>query len=242
MYQLLSEVSSFLSQPFIQLTHQLQHIKIFFVFLLGIVGALAPCQITGNAGVFFYYGNKAMQQHRILVPLFMYTLGKIIAFSLLGGLVWLFGREIGAALTPYFPWLRKLIGPLFIIIGLFFLGIFRLKWEWPLWELPEKLKRMKWIGPFLLGFTISLAFCPTMFLLFFLTLMPVAMSSPIGFVYPSLFAIGTTVPLLFFFLLLWLFDAKKLIKQGRKFGQVVQQWTGVVLVIVGIFEVTMYWF
>lgn len=242
LYQLLSEISQFFSQPFLQLSHQLQHVPILFVFLLGVVGALVPCQITGNAGVFFLYSNQAVKQKRVFLPLLSFTIGKIVAFTMLGAIVWLFGREIGSVLTPYFPLLRKLVGPMFLLIGLFFLGVFRLRWNWTSFDLSERVKRIKLLGPFLLGFTISLAFCPTMFVLFFLTLMPVALASPVGFVYPSLFAIGTTVPLLFFFVLLWLFDAKKLLKKSRKFGGALQQITGIILIVIGIWEIMTYWF
>ncbi len=51
-------------------------------------------------------------------------------------------------------------------------------------------------GAFLLGAAFAFAFCPTLFLLFFGLTIPLALASPVGVIYPALFALGTTLPLL----------------------------------------------
>src|SRR5207244_4516732 len=51
-------------------------------------------------------------------------------------------------------------------------------------------------GAFVLGTAFSLAFCPTLFLLFFGLTIPLALASPVGVLYPGLFAVGTALPLL----------------------------------------------
>lgn len=82
----------------------------------------------------------------------------------------------------YFPWIRKIMGPLLILVGLYMVGLIKL---------PP-------FGSFMLGFSFSLAFCPTMFILFFVTLMPIVLSSYYGFILPSIFAFGTALPLILF--------------------------------------------
>ena len=47
------------------------------------------------------------------------------SFYELGLLVWFLGKEIQQILTLYFPWLRKLIGPLLILMGLMLAGIIK---------------------------------------------------------------------------------------------------------------------
>ncbi|KIQ93353.1 hypothetical protein LH47_02582 [Anoxybacillus thermarum] len=51
MYSFLSQISNFLSQPFLNMANSMTEIPILSAFLLGIVGAMAPCQITSNLGV-----------------------------------------------------------------------------------------------------------------------------------------------------------------------------------------------
>ena len=48
----------------------------------------------------------------------------------------------------------------------------------------------------MLGTAFSFAFCPTLFLLFFGLTIPLALRSSVGVVYPGMFALGTTLPLL----------------------------------------------
>ncbi|WP_090758468.1 sulfite exporter TauE/SafE family protein [Bacillus sp. OK048] len=64
------------------------------VFALLFVGALAPCQHTGNISALTLYGNQSFQQKIVWKDVIYLTLGKVAAFSLLGVLVWMLGREI----------------------------------------------------------------------------------------------------------------------------------------------------
>ncbi|MGF6953943.1 cytochrome c biogenesis protein CcdA [Neobacillus sp. B4I6] len=68
------------------------------------------------------------------------------------------------------------MGPLLIIVGLFMLGFIKLKGTLNLLKGSKEYKSENPFGSFMLGFSFSLAFCPTMFLLFFVTLMPVVLS------------------------------------------------------------------
>jgi cytochrome c-type biogenesis protein len=91
-------------------------------------------------------------------------------------------------------------------------------------------------------FSFSLAFCPTMFLLFFVTLMPVVMSSAYGFILPPIFAIGTAIPLLIFIFIIWYLGGSGVImKKGRKFGIVIQRIAGILMLLLEIFDTLTYW-
>ena len=111
MYSLMSQFSSFMSKPFFVLANSLESWPIIFAFILGIVGALAPCQLTGNISAVTLYGNRSIQKKIVWKDILSFTLGKVVAFSLLGALVWILGREIQENLTYYFPWIRKIMGP-----------------------------------------------------------------------------------------------------------------------------------
>ncbi|WP_342515730.1 MULTISPECIES: sulfite exporter TauE/SafE family protein [Bacillaceae] len=72
----------------------------------------------------------------------LFTMGKVLAFSIVGIILWVFGKEIEATLTNFFSWIRIFIGPAIILIGLFLLGV--IKWKW---SIPVLLKKGK-IGNF----------------------------------------------------------------------------------------------
>lgn len=62
MYELYSQISSFLSGPFLNLAYSLENIPLLFAFFLGIVGAAAPCQFTGNIGAITFYSNQSLNK------------------------------------------------------------------------------------------------------------------------------------------------------------------------------------
>jgi cytochrome c-type biogenesis protein len=243
LYSFFSQISNLLSQPFLNIAHNTTTIPILSAFVLGIVGAMAPCQITSNLGAITLYSNQSLQKGIAWKELLLFILGKIIAFSGLGLIVWLMGKEIQSTLTLYFPWLRKLIGPILILVGLYLLGLFKMYWNVTLFKVPERYLKKGKTGSFLMGFGFSLAFCPTMFVLFFVTLMPLVYSTSYGVILPSIFAIGTSVPVIFFIFILWYLGfSGTLMKKGRQAGSFVQKAAGIVMILLGILDTITYWF
>jgi cytochrome c-type biogenesis protein len=206
MYEFFSKLSNILSEPFINLIYGTEGIPILFAFILGIVGALAPCQFTGNIGAITLYGNKSLQKGLAWSEVVFFTLGKILTFTALGLLAWSLGNEFQREITGFFPWMRKVIGPVLLLSGLFMLGIIKLRGTLTLLKIPRDVIKEGKLGSFLMGVSFSLAFCPTMFVLFFISLMPVVVSNSYGFVLPSIFSIGTTLPLFMAIFLIWYFE------------------------------------
>jgi len=243
MYQFLSQMSNFLSQPFLNMVSSVDGIPILFALLLGVIGALAPCQFTGNLGAFMVYGNKSVQKQMAWTEILFFILGKIVVFSLLGIIVWIVGSEVKSVLTQYFPWIRKIVGPILVIIGLFMLNVIKFYKSISFGSIPEKLFKKGNLGAFLMGVSFTLGFCPTMFVLFFITLMPISLSVSYGAVLPAVFAIGTSLPLLIAISLIWYFElnGKLMKKKGRKTGAIVQKIAGLIMVILGILDTITYW-
>jgi cytochrome c-type biogenesis protein len=243
MYEFFSKISNLLSEPFLNVFYNVEGIPLLAAFVLGLVGALAPCQFTGNLGAITLYGNQSVQKAIPWKEVLFFTLGKVVVFSGLGLLVWLLGSEFQRSLTMYFPWVRKVIGPLLIFIGLFMIGLISMRWTFTLGKVPERYFRKGKFGAFLMGVSFSLGFCPTMFVLFFVSLMPMVLSSSYGVVLPSVFAIGTSLPLLLAVLVIWYFDlgGKLVKKKGRKLGLNVQRAAGWMMIILGILDTITYW-
>jgi cytochrome c-type biogenesis protein len=242
MYELLSSISRTLSSPIMILMNETQSIPLLASFLLGVIGALAPCQLTGNISAITFYGNRSLQTRKQWVDALAFILGKIVVFSGLGLTVWLIGQEFQSAITEYFAAFRKLIGPLIFLLGLFLLGLFKVNWLGRLSTFIPDRKIGGVFGSFLLGASFSIAFCPTMFVLFFLTLMPIVLSSSYGVVLPSIFAIGTSLPLIIVMVIIWFLGVDgALMKKSRKAGGVVQKFAGVILLVIGVLDTLTYW-
>lgn len=242
MYEFFSKISYLLSEPFLNVFYQVESIPWIAAFVLGLVGAMAPCQFSGNLGAITLYGNRSLQERIPWKEAALFTLGKSVVFSLLGMLVWLLGSEFQQSFTIYTPWIRKIIGPVLILIGLYMIGWLTMRWTFNLVKMPERFFKKGGLGAFLMGVSFSLGFCPTMFVLFFVTLMPMVFSTSYGVVLPSVFAIGTSLPLLFSILFIWYFDltGKVIKKRGRKVGQYVQLAAGWFMIILGIFDTITY--
>ncbi len=245
-YQLVDQVSAFFREPFMNAANSMESIPLFFALVLGLVGALAPCQFSGNISAITLYGSKSLNQGISWSNTLFYTLGKIVAFTALGSIVWIIGQEFQRELTPYFPWIRKILGPLLILIGFYMLGFFTMKWTVKLWKHQESggnkgQRKGNW-GAFMLGFSFSLGFCPTMFILFFVLLMPVTFSTHYGVILPGVFAIGTAIPLFIVIFVIWFLGAGgSILKKGRRIGRVVQSIAGGVMIVIGILDIMTFW-
>ncbi|MEJ9148885.1 sulfite exporter TauE/SafE family protein, partial [Bacillus thuringiensis] len=191
MFSTISEWSYQLMSPLMDAANTTKSVPLLFSFLLGIVGTLAPCQLTGNISAITLYSTQSLQKGHVWKHLLLFILGKIMAFTILGLLVWFLGKEIQQILTLYFPWLRKMMGPLLILMGLMLAGIIKARNFFSI----KFIREQNEVGSFLLGFFFSLAFCPTMFVLFFGTLIPLSLSYNYGYLFPTFFSIGTALPI-----------------------------------------------
>jgi|SRR5699024_5387005 len=242
LYDFFNEISSTFIMPIMNIANSLEHLPILFAFFLGLVGAVAPCQLTSNVSAITIYGNRSLVDKIPWLHVFLFILGKIFVFSAIGVVFWLLGREVYGSLSQIMPVIRKFIGPMLILIGLFMIGLIQFKKSWTLFNLPRKLFKDSYFGSFLLGVSFTLAFCPTMFVLFLLTLMPIVVVTSYGAVLPAVFGIGTSLPLIIVIFLIWYFGASGLIlKRSRKIGGIAQKIAGGLLLIIGILDTLTYW-
>ncbi|WP_409250739.1 sulfite exporter TauE/SafE family protein [Bacillus sp. SCS-153A] len=242
MYGILSKISSTLSEPFLNIVNSVMDYPILFAAILGLIGALAPCQLTANVSAITIYGNRTVQSKTDWVEVLYFLLGKVVVFSLLGFLVWWLGSEFQKTTTIFFPYFRKAIGPMIILIGLFLAGAFKMRFlEKIFGHIPVKMGKGK-TGSFIMGASFSIAFCPTMFVLFFVSLMPVVIASPSGIILPSIFGIATSIPLLIILFVMQFLEMNgSVMKKSRKTGAVIQISAGILLVIIGVFDTITYW-
>lgn len=245
MYELFTQISAWLSQPFARIAYS-TNVAIIAALFLGVVGSLAPCQISANIAAITYFGNRMAQQKISWLDLFLYVLGKILVFSLIGLAFWAFGRSFSTQSLPVLAYVRKILGPLLVLMGLFLLGWIKLpvnvgfRLSGSLTWFSEKIGGRS--GAFLMGSAFSLGFCPTMFWLFFGLLMPMVVTNSAGILLPPVFAVGTAMPLLVFAGLFAGLGLDQLsVKKAKNWGSILQKITGIILLLLGISDTLTYW-
>ncbi len=172
---------------------------IFTAFILGLMTAISPCPLATNITAIGYISKDIVSQRKVFVNGLVYTLGRAISYTAIG-LLFFFGASQFELAGFFQKWGEKLLGPLLIIIGLFMLGILKLKIP-GIASLTEKMENKSnsgfW-GVLLLGIVFALAFCPYSGVLYFGMLMPMTISSVSGLYLPLFFAIATGIPVIIF--------------------------------------------
>lgn len=213
--------------------------------VLGLIGAAAPCQLTTNVGALAVLGGTTGGRPRGRSVL-AYLAGKALVYTAWGAIAVLLGAGLAEVSIPVFVAARKALGPLMVVVGLVLVGVLRLSWA-PGIQLKERLRqaagRRANQAPFLLGAAFGFSFCPTLFALFFGVLIPLALARPEGLLYPALFAVGTTLPLL---LVLGLVSVgggslRRYAGQVGRAQRVVALVAGVLLVAAGLHDTAVYW-
>ncbi|MBI2461819.1 MAG: sulfite exporter TauE/SafE family protein, partial [Candidatus Rokubacteria bacterium] len=176
-----------------------------------------------------------------------YALGKVTVYTVAGALIIVLGLQLQAAAIPVVVTARKLLGPLMIVVGLVMLGWLPLRTRFGqrlAVRLAGRLPTAGLGGAFLLGVVFSLAFCPTLFWLFFGLTIPLALQAAAGWTFPGLFAVGTVVPLL---------GAAAAVSAGfgvaealggrmGRLQRVVGKVAGVIFILAGVNDTLTYWF
>jgi cytochrome c biogenesis protein CcdA len=175
-------------------------LPIVTAFLLGLITAISPCPLATNIAAIGYISKDVESRKRIFVKGLLYTLGRIIAYTVLGIILLAILKE-GSSLFGIQKFIGKygemLIGPILLLFGLYLLFGNRL-------NLPsfgfkgngEGLAKKGGWGALLLGLLFALAFCPSSAIFYFGMLIPLAASTTAGWLLTIVFAIATALPVI----------------------------------------------
>ena len=175
-------------------------LPIVTAFLLGLITAISPCPLATNIAAIGYISKDIESRKRIFVKGLLYTLGRIIAYTVLG-IILLAILKGGSSLFGIQKFIGKygemLIGPILLLFGLYLLFGNRL-------NLPsfgfkgngEGLAKKGGWGALLLGLLFALAFCPSSAIFYFGMLIPLAASTTAGWLLTIVFAIATALPVI----------------------------------------------
>lgn len=210
-------------------------------FLLGLLTALSPCPLATNIAAIGYIGKDVGNRRLIFRNGLLYTLGRLMGYTLLGVVLIAIVRE-GSSLFGIQQAIATagevLLGPALTVIGLYMLFGSRL-------SLPqlrvggnaENLAGKGGRGALLIGVLFALAFCPTSGVLYFGMLIPMSAAATAGYLLPAVYAVATALPVI---AVAWIlaFSVQRI---GSFYGRMktVQKWmnrvAGAVFTAVGIY-------
>ncbi len=207
---------------------------------LGILTSISPCPLATNIAAVSYVGRQVGSTRAVLLSGGLYTAGRTLAYVMLGAAaVWSLMSMVAVSRFLQGGFHRAL-GPLLIVVGLLLLGVFRI-------NLPalgvskglqERVDRSGAWGAGLLGIVFALSFCPVSAGLFFGSLVPLAADRSSPLLLPTLFGIGTALPVAVFAVLLaagagWLGRA---LDQLQAFEVWARRITAAIIIGVGVYE------
>src|SRR5690625_3320346 len=168
MYELFNQISSRLIGPIMDVAYGVEHLPLLFAFFLGVVGALAPCQLTSNISAITIYGNKSLVDKVPWLHVLLFVLGKILVYSVLGIIIWLLGKEVYSTLSQIMPMIRKAIGIVLIVNGLFIVGYVKWIITGRIFDFPTKVFNNIYLVSIFLAVSLTLSFCFSAFVLYLL--------------------------------------------------------------------------
>jgi cytochrome c biogenesis protein CcdA len=216
---------------------------------LGLLTAISPCPLATNVAAISYVGKRVDRPTLVLSGGLIYTLGRTVSYILVALLV-VQGLLSLSAVSMFLQHnLNLVLGPVLVVVGLLLLDI--IPWPWVgsgssrfFEKLQERADSLGLWGAGLLGLAFALAFCPVSAALFFGSLVPLAVKHQSPLLLPSLYGVGTAVPVVAFSFIL-AFSANRI---SRAFNALtlIERWmrriTAVVFIGVGGYYCLIYIF
>ena len=168
-------------------------------FVLGLMTAISPCPLATNITAVGFISKDIENRKRVFINGLLYTLGRAISYTAIALIIYLGADQF--KFSGFFQrYGEKILGPLLIIIGLFMLGVIKIKFP-GMSGLTSKMEtKTKWgyFDTIILGMVFALAFCPYSGVLYFGILIPMTIGSVSGLYLPIVFALATGIPVIIF--------------------------------------------
>ena len=232
---------------FLQSILENSSVPVITAFILGLLTAVSPCPLATNITAIGFIGKDIENRHRIFINGLLYTLGRVVTYTVLGFILIPILRE-GASMFAVQKAVSKygeiLIAPLLIVIGIYMLDLIKLNIPKISvnGEYVKKRTKGSW-GALFLGILFSLAFCPSSGIFFFGMLIPLSAAEAGGYLLPVVYAIATGLPVI---LVAWVL-AYSVAGLGKFYNriQVFEKWfrkiVAILFIAVGIYYAVMYY-
>lgn len=175
-------------------------VPVLTAFILGLLTAVSPCPLATNITAIGFVSKDIESKNRTFLYGLLYTLGRILAYSLLGALlIFMLRRGIDTfdLQSEVSRWGELLLSPVLVGVGLLMLFGDRLPLARFGISASERGERLRgaW-GSLLLGILFAMAFCPTSGLFYFGMLIPMSASATGGYALSAVYALATGLPVM----------------------------------------------
>ena len=183
---------------------QSYYLDIFSAFWLGILTSISPCPLATNIAAVSFISRNLGSSKKVLASGLLYAVGRMltyVAIAVLAVASLLSLPEVSFFLESN---MHKIIGPLLIVVGIILMDVIPISFSASLVGNSVQEKAGKWgiWGSGLLGVIFALTFCPLSAALFFGSLIPLAIDGKSAIVMPSIYGLGTALPVIAFALVM----------------------------------------
>ena len=216
-------------------------VPVLTAFLLGLLTAVSPCPLATNITAIGFISKDIESKDRTFLLGILYTIGRMVAYSLLGALlIWMLRRGFDTfdLQSKVSQWGEMLLSPVLIVMGLVMLFGDRLPLSGFGLNASEKSGRLRgaW-GSLLLGILFAMVFCPTSGLFYFGMLIPMSASATGGYALPAVYALATGLPVV---IVAWIIaysigNIAGFYKKMQVFQKWLNRMVAVLFIIVGIY-------
>lgn len=216
-------------------------VPVLTAFLLGLLTAVSPCPLATNITAIGFISKDIESKDRTFLLGILYTIGRMVAYSLLGALlIWMLRRGFDTfdLQSKVSQWGEMLQSPVLIVMGLVMLFGDRLPLSGFGLNASEKSGRLRgaW-GSLLLGILFAMAFCPTSGMFYFGMLIPMSASATGGYALPAVYALATGLPVV---IVAWIIaysigNIAGFYKKMQVFQKWLNRMVAVLFIIVGIY-------
>jgi len=171
-------------------------VPLFYALILGLLTAISPCQFARNITAIGYISRDIQHPWKVFVNGIFYTLGNAAGYMLLGVILYVGASKFNVSRALISSG-NIVIGIILLSGGILMLDIIKIRFPeggWLMKMTQESKFRGNKTDSALLGFILSLSFCPYNAALFFGMLIPMTISSSGGLYLPLVYSITTGLP------------------------------------------------
>ena len=218
-------------------------------FWLGLLTSISPCPLATNIAAISFLGRSVGNTRKVFLSGMLYTVGRTIVYVGLGVLILYVlqaastGGDPNSAASGVSRFIQKymgvILGPVLILVGMMLLGMLDFTGSLSLGGqgLQERVAKGGAFWALPLGILFALSFCPVSASLFFGGLIGLSSQHSSPVLLPTLFGIGTAVPVLVFAFMITFASqyVGKAFNALTKFERWFRVITGVVFVLAGLY-------
>jgi cytochrome c-type biogenesis protein len=206
---------------------------------LGIMTSISPCPLATNIAAISFIGKQVDKTSGALRAGLFYVIGRLVTYIVVGMVVAFGLLSIPGVSNFLQKYMSVVLGPFLIVVGIVLLEWLplRLPGMTPPANLQNRVSRGSSWGASLLGCFFALSFCPVSAALFFGSLIPLAVQHKSYILLPTLFGIGTGLPVIVFGLLI-AFSTNAVAKAFHRVTQIefwVRKIAGVLFILIGVY-------